>query len=94
MKLGTMFKMKLGISFTQDLVTFFKILTRTFDFLVKNLDETALEKKGAAGNSNPKLGFGTPLRKTLDDEVTSLIPSFFFLFGGFLKPPSCVLLSS
>jgi hypothetical protein len=61
---------------------------------VKNLDETALEEKGAAGNSNPKLGFGTPLRKTLDDEVTSLIPSFFFLFGGFLKPPSCVLLSS
>jgi hypothetical protein len=49
---------------------------------VKNLDETALEEKGAAGNSNPKLGLGTPLRKTLD-EVTSLIPSFFFFFVGF-----------
>jgi len=58
---------------------------------VKNLDEKALEEKGAAGNSNPKLGLETPLRKTLD-EVTSLIPSFFFC--GFFKPPSCVLLSS
>ncbi len=51
---------------------------------MKNLDEIALEEKGAAGNSGPKLGFGTPLRKTLD-EVTSLFPSFFFfLFLFFL----------